>query len=43
MAWNELFGSAVGLASLLTIVGVMVIGFGLYRFINKRIEEEEGK
>jgi plastocyanin domain-containing protein len=40
MAWNELFGSAVGLASLLTIVGVIVIGYGLYRFVSKKIEEE---
>jgi hypothetical protein len=40
MAWNELFGSAVGLASLFTIVGVIVIGYGFYRFINKKIDEE---
>ena len=40
MAWNELFGSVVGLASLLTIVGVIVTGFGLYRFISKRMDEE---
>jgi hypothetical protein len=40
MAWNELFGSAVGVASLLTIVGVIVIGYGLYRFVSKKIEEE---
>ena len=40
MAWSELFGSAVGLASLLTIVGVIAIGYGFYRFISKKIEEE---
>lgn len=38
MAWNELFGSAHGLASLFTIGGVIVIGCGF--FIGKRIEGE---
>ena len=41
MAWKELFGSAVGLASLLTIVGVIAIGYGFYRFISKKIDEEK--
>lgn len=40
MAWKELFGSAVGLASLLTILGVIVIGYGFYRFISKKMDEE---
>jgi hypothetical protein len=40
MAWNELFGSAVGLASLFTILGVIAIGYGFYRFVSKKIEEE---
>lgn len=40
MAWSELFGSAVGLASLFTIVSVIAIGYGFYRFISKKIEEE---
>jgi hypothetical protein len=29
MAWNELFASVAGLASLLTVAGVIVIGFGV--------------
>ena len=43
MAWKLLFGSDVGLFSLVTIVVVIVIGIGFYRFISRKIAEEEGQ
>lgn len=41
MAWKMLFGSDVGLLSLLTIVVVIVIGVYLYFFFQRKIAEDE--
>lgn len=41
MAWKMLFGSDVGLLSLITIVVVIVIGVYLYFFFQRKIAEEE--
>jgi len=43
MAWKLLFGSDVGLFSLVTIAVVMVIGAGLYLFVRRKMAEEEGQ
>lgn len=41
MAWKLLFGSDIGLLSLLTIVVVIVIAVFMYSFIKRKIAEEE--
>jgi predicted exporter len=41
MAWKLLFGSEVGLFSLVTIAIVIAIGVGLYVFIRRKMAEEE--
>lgn len=41
MAWKLLFGSDVGLFSLVTILVVIVIGAGLYLFVRRKMAEEE--
>ena len=41
MAWKLLFGSDVGLFSLVTIAIVIVIGVWLYVFIRRKMAEEE--
>lgn len=41
MAWKLLFGSDVGLFSLVTIAVVIVIGAGFYVFIRRKMAEEE--
>lgn len=41
MAWNLLFGSDVGLFSLVTIAVVIVIGVFFYVFIRRKMAEEE--
>ncbi len=41
MAWKMLFGSDVGLFSLLTILVVIGIGVFMYLFFRRKIEEEE--
>ena len=43
MAWKLLFGSDVGLFSVITIAVVIVIGVGFYLFIRRKIAEEEGR
>lgn len=43
MAWKLLFGSDVGLFSLVTIAVVIVIGVGLYLFVRRKMDEEEGQ
>lgn len=40
MAWQLLVSSDFGLFSLVTIVLVIVIGFGFWRFFQNRIAEE---
>ena len=41
MAWKLLFGSDLGLFSLLTIVVVIVIGLVFYAFVRRKMAEEE--
>jgi len=41
MAWKLLFGSDVGLFSLITILVVVVIGAYLYYFVRRKMTEEE--
>lgn len=41
MAWKLLFGSDIGLFSLITILVVVVIGVWLYVFIRRKMAEEE--
>jgi hypothetical protein len=41
MAWKLLFGSDVGLFSLITILVVIVIGAYLYYFVRRKMAEEE--
>ena len=41
MAWKLLFGSDVGLFSLITILVVIVIGIAMYFFVQKKITEDE--
>ncbi|RIX41179.1 MAG: DUF3149 domain-containing protein [Rhodocyclales bacterium GT-UBC] len=43
MAWELLFGSDIGLASLGVIVGVVVIGALMGRLYSSKMEEESGK
>jgi len=43
MAWKLLFGSDVGLLSLITILVAIGIGIYLYLFFQKKIAEEERK
>jgi len=40
MAWKLLFGSDVGLMSLVTILIVIVIGIYLYVFFKRKMDEE---
>lgn len=41
MAWKLLFGSDIGLLSLLSIVGVIGIAVWLYYFVRRKIAEDE--
>ncbi len=41
MAWKLLFGSDMGLFSLVTIAVVIVIGAGFYIFVRRKMAEEE--
>ena len=41
MAWKMLFGSDVGLFSLLTILGVIGIGVAMYLFFRRKMDEDE--
>lgn len=41
MAWKLLFGSDVGLFSLVTIAVVIVIGAYLYMFFRRKMAEQE--
>ncbi len=41
MAWKLLFGSDVGLFSLITILVIIVIGAYLYVFVRRKMDEEE--
>lgn len=41
MAWKLLFGSDVGLMSLLTILIVIAIGVYLYFFLRRKMAEED--
>ncbi len=43
MAWQLLFGSDFGLMSLGVIVGVVVIGIGMVKLYNAKIEEDAKK
>jgi len=43
MAWELLFGSDIGLASLGVIVGVVVIGALMGRLYSNKMEEESRK
>ncbi len=40
MAWQELFGTDIGLFSLFVIVGVLVIGAAMGKMYSAKIEEE---
>lgn len=42
MAWKLLFGSDVGLFSLITILVIIAIGAGFYVFVRRKMDEEEG-
>jgi mannose/fructose/N-acetylgalactosamine-specific phosphotransferase system component IID len=42
-ALKELFGTAVGLMSLAVIIGVIVIGAYIGRWINRQIEQDEAR
>ena len=41
MAWKLLFGSDVGLFSLITIVVIIAIGAYMYVFVRRKMAEEE--
>ncbi len=41
MAWKLLFGSDVGLFSLITILVVILIGAYFYIFVRRKMAEEE--
>ena len=41
MAWKLLFGSDVGLFSLITILVIIAIGAYMYVFVRRKIAEEE--
>lgn len=41
MAWKLLFGSDIGLLSLLTIVVVIGIGVWMYLFFRRKMSEDE--
>ena len=43
MAWKLLFGSDVGLMSLLTILVVVAIGIYLYLFFRRKMTEDENR
>lgn len=43
MAWELLFGSDIGLMSLVVIVGVLVIGTVMGRMYSSKINEESRK
>lgn len=43
MAWELLFGSDIGLASLGVIVGVVVIGMLMGKLYTRKINEEASK
>lgn len=42
MAWKLLFGSDVGLFSLITILVIIAIGAYMYVFVRRKMAEEEG-
>jgi len=43
MAWKLLFGSDVGLMSLLSILIVIAIGIYLYLFFRRKMAEDENR
>lgn len=43
MAWKLLFGSDVGLMSLVSILGVIAIGICLYLFFRRKMAEDENR
>lgn len=43
MAWELLFGSDIGLMSLVVIVGVLIIGGVMGKMYSNKIEEESRK
>ncbi|MDP1535740.1 MAG: DUF3149 domain-containing protein [Burkholderiales bacterium] len=43
MAWKLLFGSDIGLLSLLTILGVIAIAVWFYFFFRRKIAEDENE
>ncbi len=43
MAWKLLFGSDIGLLSLLTILGVIAIAVWFYIFFRRKIAEDENE
>ncbi|MBY0268825.1 MAG: DUF3149 domain-containing protein [Burkholderiales bacterium] len=43
MAWKLLFGSDVGLMSLLSILIVIAIGIYLYLFLRRKMAEDENR
>lgn len=43
MAWELLFGSDIGLMSLVVIVGVLVIGAGMGKMYANKMNEEARK
>jgi predicted exporter len=43
MAWKLLFGSDVGLFSLVTIAVVIAIGAGFYFFVRRKMADEESQ
>lgn len=43
MAWKLLLGSDIGLLSLFTILFVIVMGIYLYRYVSKKMQEDQVK
>ncbi len=43
MAWELLFGSDIGLMSLVVIIGVLVIGAVMGKIYSNKVEEESRK
>lgn len=42
MAWELLFSSDIGLLSLFTIVFIIFMAIYLWRFVRRKMDEEEG-
>ncbi len=43
MAWKLLLGSDIGLLSLFTILFVIVMAIYLYRYVSKKMQEDQAK